>query len=172
MQKVYIALGSNIEPRLDYLQDAIDLLENHEEISIVAESYVYDTVPKGYDDQDDFYNMVIAVETTLRGEELLDICQEIEEELQRVRTIKNGPRTIDLDVVLYDDGEISETERLLVPHPRMAERAFVLFPLNEIATEVVVPGANVTVFDLKDALSETEKADVRRLDSLEKMLNA
>src|SRR5699024_9592520 len=96
------------------------------------ESSIYETAPVGFIDQADFLNMVIEVETRLSPIELLDVCQEIELRLGRERVIRFGPRTIDLDILLYNQENL-ETERLSIPHVRMHERAFVLVPLAEIA---------------------------------------
>lgn len=160
----YIALGSNIAPREGHLSAAIEKLASHPQIEIVKQSAIYETVPKGFANQEDFLNMVIAVATSLPVEELLDLCQAIELDLKRVRTIKNGPRTIDLDILMYGD-TVVETKRLILPHPRLHERAFVLFPFAEVAADLVVPrlvGGTSTVTELRDALPEAEKADVRQ----------
>lgn len=101
-------------------------------------SSIYETAPVGYTDQADFLNVVISVATELDAHELLEACQGIEHELGRVRDIRWGPRTVDIDILLYNNDNI-ETESLIVPHPRMHERAFVLIPLLEIAPAVVHP---------------------------------
>lgn len=163
----YIALGSNIEPREGNLSTAIEKLASHPKIEVVKQSAIYETVPKGFANQEDFLNMVIAIETSLSVEALLDLCQAIELDLKRVRTIKNGPRTIDLDILMYGDAVV-ETQRLILPHPRLHERAFVLFPFAEVAADLTVPrlvGGTSTVMALRDALPEDEKADVRRYQS-------
>lgn len=159
-QSAVIALGSNIEPREEYLREALAHLRRVAGVEVCQSSPIYETVPKGYADQDDFLNMVVEVETLLPADDLLSACQAIEEALHRKRTIKNGPRTIDLDIILYSQ-ERYQTERLTVPHPRMQERAFVLFPLADILPERSVPGFFKTVLQLKQALPEEEKADVR-----------
>lgn len=164
-QTAYIALGSNIEPKLDYLQQAIEKLDAHDSVTVTQESSVYDTAPVGYLDQDNFLNMVVKVETTLESMDLLDLCQEIEENLKRVRQFKDGPRTIDLDIILYSD-EIIENDRLQVPHPRMHTRGFVLFPLVEIGDQVVIPQHGQTAENLRDSLPQAEKDDVKILGKL------
>src|SRR5690625_4730593 len=131
MNTVYIALGTNIEPRITYLQEAIEQLKDWKEITIANQSAIYETEPVGYTDQADFLNMVIEANTSLTPVQLLDACQSIETELGRKRTIRFGPRTIDLDILIYNHAKLT-TERLTIPHPRMDERAFVLVPLAEI----------------------------------------
>ncbi|AIE58606.1 2-amino-4-hydroxy-6-hydroxymethyldihydropteridine diphosphokinase [Bacillus methanolicus] len=127
----FIALGSNIEDRYTYLKKAVLELDSFDEIKVVSTSSIYETDPVGYEDQDKFLNMVIKVNTSLGPFELLDTCLDIEQKLGRKREIKWGPRTIDLDILLYNNENI-ETENLTVPHPRMKERAFVMIPLMEI----------------------------------------
>jgi 2-amino-4-hydroxy-6-hydroxymethyldihydropteridine diphosphokinase len=98
---------------------------------LVNYSSIYETDPVGYEEQDLFLNMVIEIQTALSAMELLDLCLKTELELGRKREIKWGPRTIDLDILTYNQENI-ETEKLIVPHPRMLERAFVIIPLIEI----------------------------------------
>nr|WP_251030276.1 2-amino-4-hydroxy-6-hydroxymethyldihydropteridine diphosphokinase [Bacillus sp. ISL-35] len=136
--KAYIALGSNMGDRFGYLTQAIILLEGHEEISVVNTSSIYETDPVGYTDQDQFLNMAIEVETSLSPVELLDTCLEIELKLGRKREIKWGPRTLDLDILLYNHENV-ETEKLTIPHPRMSERAFVILPLLEMDPHITLP---------------------------------
>ncbi len=131
MKKVYIALGSNIQPRLTYLDQAIEQLAKHDQIVIKGQSSIYETDPVGFVEQEQFLNMVIEVETDLGPNSLLSICQSIEGNLGRKREVRWGPRTIDLDILVYNQENI-ETERLILPHPRLHERAFVLIPLAEI----------------------------------------
>jgi len=157
----YIALGANIEPREVYLNKARKGLCDTEGISILKESAVYETAPVGFTDQNDFLNMVIEINTSLSPIELLDVCQSIEQKLGRKRTIQNGPRTIDLDILVYNQ-EYRETRRLILPHPRMHKRAFVLFPLNEIAPDLVIAGRNANVKDLLGNLSMNEKKGVSK----------
>lgn len=163
MNKAFIGLGSNIEPRKKYLDDAIRLLNQHEEIEVVQQSSIYETAPVGYDNQDAFLNMVLEIDTTLSNVSLLEVCQGIEEELGRERTIKNGPRTADLDILLYNN-ENRELEKLRIPHPRMHERAFVLVPLCEIAPEQVMPTDGKLVEDLYNRLSDKELRGVKKWD--------
>lgn len=159
-KQVLIALGANIEPRLDHLKNAVMAFYNQDDFVVKSLSPVYETVPKGYADQDDFLNMVIWVETNLQAEAILAFCQSIEKQEKRVRLIKNGPRTIDVDILLIGESVI-DTADLQVPHPRMHERGFVLFPANDIASTWQVPGLNKSIADLRDQLPQAEKDDVR-----------
>jgi 2-amino-4-hydroxy-6-hydroxymethyldihydropteridine diphosphokinase len=135
---VYIGLGSNIEDREYHLTEAIRLLQEHPDIHIRRCSSIYETDPVGYIEQAAFLNMVIKVETGLAPAELFSYMLAVEQQLGRVRDIRFGPRTIDLDLLLFGQQQLTQPE-LLVPHPRMAERAFVLVPLLEIADEESIP---------------------------------
>ncbi len=138
MNKAFISIGSNIGEREIYLEEAVKALSDREDTKVESISSIYETAPVGYTDQADFLNIVIGIETTLTASDLLSVCQGIEQELGRKRVIRWGPRTVDLDILLYNEEKI-ETESLIVPHPRMAERAFVLIPLLEIAPDQVNP---------------------------------
>ena len=131
MNDSFLSLGSNMGNRLDMLKQAVQLLMHHPSVRVAAISSLYETDPVGVTDQDPFLNMVVRLDTELNALALLDACQEIERKLNRERLIRWGPRTIDLDILLYNQEDI-KTERLVVPHPRMHERAFVLIPLLEI----------------------------------------
>nr|WGD98204.1 2-amino-4-hydroxy-6-hydroxymethyldihydropteridine diphosphokinase [Bacillus safensis] len=131
----YIALGSNIGKKETYLKEAVKKLHEHPEVQVELISSIYETAPVGYENQDDFLNMVVKVITSLRPEELLSLTQKIEQELGRTREVRWGPRTADLDILLYNRENI-ETEQLVVPHPRMYERLFVLVPMSEICPEI------------------------------------
>lgn len=161
MKRAFIALGTNIEPREKHLNDALQLLSKNESIAIRKKSSVYQTTPVGYTDQADFLNMVIRIDTSLEALDLLDVCQEIELNLGRKRTIRFGPRTIDLDILVYNQ-ENRQTERLIIPHPRMHERGFVLIPLKEIAPELVIPTFDIRVVDMVNKLSEATINDVKQ----------
>ncbi|WP_242145725.1 MULTISPECIES: 2-amino-4-hydroxy-6-hydroxymethyldihydropteridine diphosphokinase [unclassified Bacillus cereus group] len=132
---VYIALGSNMGDRYTYLTQAINLLDKNSNIQVEDVSSVYETDPVGYTDQNRFLNLVIKISTNLLPQELLTVTQKIEIELGRKREIRWGPRTIDLDILLYNQDNI-EAENLIVPHPRMFERAFVIVPLLEINQDI------------------------------------
>ncbi len=132
MKDVYLSIGTNIGERYENLQQAVALLREKENIEVVRVSSVYETAAVGYTDQADFLNIAVHLKTDASSTEMLKICQSIEQELGRVREFRWGPRIIDLDILLYNQENI-ETENLLVPHPRMYERAFVLVPLVEIS---------------------------------------
>jgi 2-amino-4-hydroxy-6-hydroxymethyldihydropteridine diphosphokinase len=134
----FIGLGSNIGNRYDYLTKAIEKLVKHPKIKMVKTSSVYETDPVGYEEQDLFLNMVIEVWTDWSALELLDYCLKVELELGRKREIFWGPRTIDLDILLYNQENI-KSEKLIVPHPRMLERNFVMIPLSEIKPDIIIP---------------------------------
>ncbi|WP_127534442.1 2-amino-4-hydroxy-6-hydroxymethyldihydropteridine diphosphokinase [Paenibacillus kobensis] len=132
--EAYVALGSNIGDRELTLRAAIERLAAHCEIVVERVSDIYETDPVGYTDQPAFLNMAAAIRTSLVPDELLDTLLDIEQQLGRVRDIRWGPRTIDLDLLLYN-GVTKDTDRLTLPHPRMMERAFVLVPLRDVLTE-------------------------------------
>lgn len=134
----FIGLGSNMGDRYSSLMQAIKLISRHPKIRLVNVSSVYETDPVGYEDQDLFLNMIIKVETDLTAEKLLDHCMDIEKTLGRKREIRWGPRTIDLDILTFNQENI-KTEKLVVPHPRMFERAFVIIPLLEISQNIDTP---------------------------------
>ncbi len=134
----YIALGSNMGDRFGYLKKSILLLEQHEKIKVVNTSSIYETDPVGFTDQAQFLNMVIQVETDLEPLGLLDVCLGIELYLGRKREVRWGPRTLDLDILLYNQENV-ETEKLTIPHPRMSERAFVILPLLEMDPDIKLP---------------------------------
>ena len=138
MPRAFISLGSNMGQPLSNLQEALVMAENTEGIKVIAVSSVYLTEPVGFADQPWFYNSAAEIETTLSPEQLLKALQNIEQKLGRVRTVHWGPRTIDLDILLYDNNRI-DSEELTIPHPRMTERAFVVVPLSEIAGSAMLP---------------------------------
>jgi 2-amino-4-hydroxy-6-hydroxymethyldihydropteridine diphosphokinase len=155
VNNVYIALGSNIGNRLRYLHDAVKKLDEHEQISVVDTSSIYETEPVGYVEQDDFLNMVVQVKTTLSPFALLEVTRKIEADLGRKRKICWGPRTLDLDILLYNHENI-ETEQLIIPHPRMLERAFVLVPLLELNPNIDIPSNQKSLRLIIDELPDKE----------------
>ncbi|RAP73272.1 2-amino-4-hydroxy-6-hydroxymethyldihydropteridine diphosphokinase [Paenibacillus montanisoli] len=130
-QSAYIALGANLGDREQQLKAALRLLDDHPAITVVRASALYETDPVGYTDQPAFLNMAAALRTSLEPHELLRAMLAMENQLGRKRDIRWGPRTIDLDMLLYDGVTLTE-EELTLPHPRMMERAFVLVPLADV----------------------------------------
>lgn len=139
MTCVYIALGSNLANPLHQVQSALNALAELPQTQLIATSSLYRTPPLGPQDQPDYLNAVVALDTDLSAENLLDHTQKIELEHGRVRKDERwGPRTLDLDILLFGD-EIINTERLTVPHYDMKNRQFMLYPLAEIAPELHFP---------------------------------
>lgn len=135
----YVALGSNLDDPVERIRSGLRSLAAMPQTLLARASSLYRNPPVGYLDQPDFVNAVAALETRLAPRALLERLLEIERAAGRVRAIANGPRTLDLDIALYGDGVIDEPD-LIVPHPRLCERAFVLVPLAEIAPNARVPG--------------------------------
>ena len=148
----YLALGSNLGERLEQMCSALELLEA-EDVVIVNASPVYQNRAIGMGDADPFLNAVVEVQTQLEAEALLDVCLAVENKLGRVRTGGWAPRTIDIDVLIFGQTRV-ETERLHLPHPRIAERDFVLQPLADIAPDLTLMGQ--TVKALLDQLPRVE----------------
>lgn len=148
---VYLALGSNVGDRRGNLAAALQQLREIVEIHTI--SSVYETEPVGYLEQPRFLNMVCCGKTSFSAQELLTQIKAIEVNLGRRPSRHNGPRTIDIDILLYDDLQIEQKD-LTIPHPRMTERAFVLVPLAEISPEVVEPVSKRTASDLLDHVSQ------------------
>lgn len=137
MPIAYLALGSNLGDRLAHMRSALNALEADDSVRVLAVSAVYQNRAIGMENADDFLNAVVSVETELEPEPLLDACLEVENQLGRVRTGVWAPRTIDLDVLAYGNC-VMHTERLHLPHPRIAERDFVAQPLMEVAPDLIV----------------------------------
>lgn len=163
--RAFLALGSNVDSdastRFEFLKMAMCELHANDQILLTSCSKIYETLPVGYADQSNFLNAVVEITTTLTPLELLDYCKNtIEQKSGRKKTIVNGPRTLDVDILLYGD-ETVETENLQIPHPRLFERAFVLVPLKDVAKEIVgdieqyalvdsIEGVLDTSYDLKE----------------------
>ena len=133
MARAFLGLGSNLGDRRRHLRDAVAAIPD-----VVAVSRVYETAPVGGPDQGAYLNIVVRLDTERSPRELLEICREREAEAQRVRTVRWGPRTLDVDV-LWVDGQTVDEPDLVVPHPRMFERAFVLMPLRDVAADLIPP---------------------------------
>lgn len=147
----YIALGSNMGDRDRFLDMAVETLENDENCYVSKVSDYIETKPYGVTDQADFLNGCLELKTLYTPEELLEVCQTIESLANRVRTIKWGPRTLDLDILFYDE-EIISTKNLTVPHPQIPLRDFVLEPLAQIAPYAMHPVLHKSVTELLEAL--------------------
>jgi GTP cyclohydrolase-4 len=145
----YLGLGSNLGDRKYNLARALELLMNH--LVVEQVSSVYETEPVGYKEQPLFLNVVCRISTELSPDKLLRLAKKIETELGRTPSFPNAPRPIDIDILFYGDKVINDKE-LTVPHPRLAERAFVLVPLAEIAPNLVHPVSRKTVRELLDNL--------------------
>jgi 2-amino-4-hydroxy-6-hydroxymethyldihydropteridine diphosphokinase len=152
--EAFIGLGSNLGDRESNLTNARELIAEY--IVIIAASGIYETPPWGVTEQPPFLNQVIRGSTRLTPLQLLDFLQKIEHEMGRVKTIRFGPRLIDLDILLFDELQITNP-RLIIPHPRMSQRAFVLVPLNELDPGRILPDSGKSVEQL---LSEVDTTGV------------
>ena len=139
MTRAYVGLGANLGPREVTLLRAVDLLAAADGVEVVAVSQLRETDPVGVVEQPPFLNGAIALDTSLSPRAVLELLLEIEEELGRVRGERWGPRTVDLDLLVYGDERVDE-DGLHVPHPRLHERRFALEPLAELDPELVIPG--------------------------------
>ncbi|MFN4326468.1 MAG: 2-amino-4-hydroxy-6-hydroxymethyldihydropteridine diphosphokinase [Azonexus sp.] len=139
MNTAYVALGANLGDPAATVKAAFAALANLPESRVAQCSSLYRTAPLGLTEQPEFVNAVAALETTLTPEAVLDALLDIEHRFGRIRTERNGPRTLDLDLLLYNDLFV-DVPRLTLPHPRLHLRAFVLYPLAEIAPDLKIPG--------------------------------
>ncbi len=139
MIRAYIALGSNLGDPINTLRDAIETLAALRSSVLKAVSSLYRTAPVGLKRQPDFINAVVAVDTRLPPAQLLEELFAVEARFGRERSVRNAPRTLDLDLLLHGE-TVQEDPFITLPHPRMHERAFVLVPLAEIAPDIVIPG--------------------------------
>ncbi len=165
MNKAYLGLGTNMGDRETYLSSAVNLLDNYENITVTNKSKIYETKAWGYTDQADFLNMCIEIKTSLNEYELLKVCQEVELKLNRERIIRWGPRTIDVDILFFND-IILNNEDLYIPHPRISERAFVLIPLMDINKNLLIKGK--VIGEYLNYLTNEERDEVKEYIGNEK----
>ncbi|MCK4660630.1 MAG: 2-amino-4-hydroxy-6-hydroxymethyldihydropteridine diphosphokinase [Phycisphaerae bacterium] len=159
----YLALGANLGDRLHTMVAAADRIDQIPETRVVAYSNLYETKPVGGPPgQPAYLNAVVRIETRRRPHDLLGHCLRIEAELGRRRNVPNSPRTIDIDVLLYDD-VVLETSTLIVPHPRLHLRGFVLCPLMDLAPQLLHPALRATICELLARLPKSQRTDVRRI---------
>jgi 2-amino-4-hydroxy-6-hydroxymethyldihydropteridine diphosphokinase len=162
LNSAYIALGSNLRDPAAQVKAGFEALAMLPDSRLAAVSSLYLTAPVGHLDQPDFVNAVALIETALAPRALLDELLAIERHFGRVRDIPNGPRTLDLDILLYGD-DVHDDEALTLPHPRMHERAFVLVPLAEIAPDGVIPGRG----GVSALAARVDAAGITKLDASE-----
>lgn len=143
--KAVLGIGTNIGDRYNNIESAIESLALVPAITVLRSSSVYETAPWGYLEQRSFYNCVVEIDTSLTPNALLGVCLGIEAAMGRVREFKNGPRIIDIDVLVYE-GASSDTEELRLPHPLIGERDFVLVPLKELYDDMDVLGISYKKF--------------------------
>ncbi len=146
-QTAYLGFGSNLGDRREMLQRALDAIHGLPETDVIRCSRIYETEPWGGVAQGPFYNCAAEIRTTLLPAQLLTSVKDIEKRMGRVEVQRNGPRIIDIDILLYADLAIDQ-DGLTIPHPSMAERPFVMVPLREIAPDVVHPRAHETIEEL------------------------
>ena len=157
MADAYLGLGSNLGDREAMLRAAIAALDATPGVRVTAVSSLYETPPWGPVPQGPYLNACVALDTTLSPRELLRLCLAIERDHGRERAVRWGPRTLDIDLLLYGDETIDE-EGLMVPHPRMTERAFVLVPLAEIAPELAIGGRSIA-----ESLKALDTSEIDRI---------
>jgi 2-amino-4-hydroxy-6-hydroxymethyldihydropteridine diphosphokinase len=151
----YIGFGSNLDDKFHYCEKAISEILKTDRHKLLARSSLFKTQPIGYSSQDWFINGVIKIETDLGAHELLRTLKTIESQLGRSNTFRWGPRTIDLDILFFDDAEI-HTEELQIPHPLIQDRQFVLVPLAEIDRNLIHPVLKKTVQEFLENLKEDQ----------------
>lgn len=156
----YVALGSNKGDRLGYFRQVVDFIKQDNKCSIINISSVYETLPYGVKDQENFYNAAMKITTNLDMHELLVYLKSLEQEVGRMSTMRWGPREIDLDLLFFND-VVYEDEKLTVPHKEIIKRDFVLVPLCEIAPKFIHPAINKKICDI--CIDDPEKNVIRRI---------
>lgn len=151
----FLGLGSNLGDRIEYLRNARQALHSHPEICIVRASAIYETEPVGGpEDQPPYLNAVLEVQTTLTASRLLEFALEVEQQFGRCRKVRWGSRSLDIDLLFYDNS-ISQKQELMIPHPRLHQRAFVLIPLMDVAPDFIHPLNQKTVREMLTRLPST-----------------
>jgi 2-amino-4-hydroxy-6-hydroxymethyldihydropteridine diphosphokinase len=158
-RRTVIAMGSNLGDRMDYLQGGLDGLFDTPRITFVAVSPVYQTAPVGGPEQPDYLNAVVIAQTSMPARAVLERCLSLEDAFGRVRDERWGPRTLDLDLIVYGD-EVSNSPGLTLPHPRAHERAFVLAPWHDADPQAQLPGRG----PVADLLAAVGTAGVARVE--------
>ncbi len=159
MDRVYLGFGSNLGNKLSNIKKAIKFIKKASKIKKI--SPIYRTEPVGYKKQDWFLNCVVEAETGLHPLKLLSFLKSIEKKLKRKKTVKNGPRTIDIDILFYGD-KIVKTEKLEIPHPRMHKRLFVLEPLSKLNCDLIHPKLKKSIKELRKNLKSKNKVTLYR----------
>jgi 2-amino-4-hydroxy-6-hydroxymethyldihydropteridine diphosphokinase len=154
-KQVYLSLGSNMGDRYQFLKFAIDRLIEDEHISVIQNSSIYETAPIGFVEQEKFLNMVIEIKTAYSPVQLLESTQQIQSQAGRIDKFYWGPRTLDLDILLYDQENI-KTEQLIIPHPRMFERGFVIIPLRELNSKLYFSSIEKSIEQVSNELTDKE----------------
>ncbi len=159
MVTVYLSLGSNMGDRVDFLNKAIDMIKEIPDSEFEKVSSFYETPPWGVSDQQDFINACVRLSTNLSPLELLEKLHHIEQNLHRERIIRWGPRTIDIDILIFGD-IICEDKNLIIPHPRISQRAFVLVPLFELDQDLIIGSKTV-----KEMMGDIDASEIKEYKS-------
>jgi 2-amino-4-hydroxy-6-hydroxymethyldihydropteridine diphosphokinase len=158
MNNIFIALGSNLKNPKKQIKNGILSIKKINGVKILKKSHLYETPPVGILDQPNFVNAVIKISSNLNPQELLDKLLNIENIAGRIRDKKNGPRILDLDILLFNDF-ILDKDSLTIPHPRMHERLFVLIPLKDIDKNIVIPNQGA----IKDIINKLAPENINRI---------
>ncbi len=157
----YVAMGSNKNDKFAYLQKAVNIFEDDENIRLLNAASVFETIPFGNPNQENFYNSAVEILTMLKPRQLIERLKELESQIGRTENTKWGPREIDLDIIFYDDQIIDEPD-LVIPHPGIYERDFFLIPLLELNDKLIDPKTGIYLTDFLNSLEI--KTIIRKLD--------
>jgi len=158
MNNIFIALGSNLKNPKKQIENGILSIKKINDVKILKESHLYETPPVGILNQPNFVNAVVKISSSLNPQELLDELLNIENIAGRIRNKKNGPRILDLDILLFNDFILNK-DNLTIPHPRMHERLFVLIPLKDIDRNIVIPNQGA----IKDIINKLAPENINRI---------